>query len=99
MSEDEELQAIAAIISNPNANAFDRHSDLCAACAGRDVTPVATVQPHDQVSDCVTSTGRGAASQVGVNTVIGYDSIESVSPSKFRSPSRIEHHPRTPTQK
>jgi hypothetical protein len=25
---------------------------LCAACAGRDAAPVATVQPHDQVSDC-----------------------------------------------
>jgi hypothetical protein len=25
---------------------------LCAACAGRDAAPVATVQPHDQTSDC-----------------------------------------------
>jgi hypothetical protein len=24
----------------------------CAACAGRDAAPVATVQPHDQTSDC-----------------------------------------------
>jgi hypothetical protein len=27
-------------------------SVLCAACAGRDAAPVATVQPHDQTSDC-----------------------------------------------
>jgi hypothetical protein len=25
---------------------------FCAACAGRDAAPVATVQPHDQTSDC-----------------------------------------------
>jgi hypothetical protein len=25
---------------------------LCAGCAGRDATPIATVQPHDQSSDC-----------------------------------------------
>jgi hypothetical protein len=25
---------------------------ICAACAGRDAAPVATVQPHDQASDC-----------------------------------------------
>jgi hypothetical protein len=25
---------------------------VCAACAGRDAAPVATVQPHDQISDC-----------------------------------------------
>ncbi len=25
---------------------------LCAGCAGRDAAPVATVQPHDQTSDC-----------------------------------------------
>jgi len=25
---------------------------LCTACAGRDAAPVATVQPHDQISDC-----------------------------------------------
>jgi hypothetical protein len=25
---------------------------FCAACAGRDAAPIATVQPHDQTSDC-----------------------------------------------
>ena len=25
---------------------------LCAGCAGRDAAPIATVQPHDQTSDC-----------------------------------------------
>jgi hypothetical protein len=39
---------------------------LCAACAGRDATPVATVQPHDQVSDCAMITAEIEANNAKV---------------------------------
>jgi hypothetical protein len=39
---------------------------LCTACAGRDATPVATVQPHDQVSDCAMITAEIEANNAKV---------------------------------
>jgi hypothetical protein len=39
---------------------------LCAACAGRDAQPVATVQPHDQVSDCAMITAEIEANNAKV---------------------------------
>ena len=41
-------------------------SVLCAACAGRDAVPVATVQPHDQVSDCAMITAEIEANNAKV---------------------------------
>ena len=39
---------------------------LCAACAGRDAAPIATVQPHDQVSDCAMVTAEIEANNAKV---------------------------------
>jgi hypothetical protein len=39
---------------------------FCAACAGRDAAPVATVQPHDQVSDCAMITAEIEANNAKV---------------------------------
>jgi hypothetical protein len=80
-------------------HAFDRHSDLCAACAGRDATPVAT-KPHDQVSDCVTQSGRGALrSQVGANRFCGTTLLTALIHQNFAHLHALKHHQRMPIEK
>lgn len=39
---------------------------LCAGCAGRDATPVSTVQAHDQTSDCAMITAEIEANNAKV---------------------------------
>lgn len=40
---------------------------IVGACAGRDAQPVATVQPHDQNSDCAMITAEIEANNIKVN--------------------------------
>ena len=41
-------------------------SVLCAACAGRDAQPIATVQPQDQFSDCAMISAEIEANNIKV---------------------------------
>ena len=50
---------------------------LCAACAGRDAAPIATVQPHDQVSDCAMVTAEIEANNAKVQELANERGRES----------------------